>query len=472
MNTMENKVDAWIAAHREEMVQELMDWTAIPSVSRADLCDTENKAPYGPDCRRMLDYALERGKAYGFRAEDHDGYCGSLYYGDSADEIGFVAHLDVVPEGGGWIYAPYEPVVKDGFMIGRGCDDNKSSGVIGLFLMRFLKENGIKMKKTFRLMMGCAEETGMADFRHYQEAGGKVPALSIVADCGFPVCYAQKGGWNADIRIPAGRCITSFEAGNVRNAIPDYAEIVLQDVDAGKVTAALSAYEYLTIEKQENMLKVSAKGKGGHAASPEGTKDAIVLLAKAFTESGLTAEYDLCGLEFIANTFATPYGDGMGFACEDDISGKLTSNIGVIHYADGGLLTKLDVRYPVKADINAMTERFKAYLQENQVELLDLDIEKPFYIEPDDPKVLALQKIYTDVTGDVKEPYTMGGGTYSRVIPNAISFGGGLSAPKPDFLPEGHGSCHGPDEVKHIETWLKAFKIYVLSILALDQLDF
>ena len=466
MKINDQELREWIEAHRDEMVRELMDYVRIPSVSRADLCDAEKKAPYGPDCRRMLDYALTRLADEGFRTEDHDGFCGSAWYGDAEEELGFVAHLDVVPEGEGWIYAPYEPVLKDGFMIGRGCDDNKSSAVIGLYLMKYLKEHGVQMKKSFRLMMGCAEETGMADFRHYLASGGKAPEVSIIADGGFPVCYAQKGGWNMDIAIPAGKDILDFTAGNVRNAIPDRAEIVLA-ADCDTVKTALSGCGKLEFVPAEGGTKITAHGKGGHAAHPEESDNAVVVLAKALAESGLTDTLDLAGIPFIAETFRTPYGDGMGFACEDEISGYLTSNIGVIRFRDGVIHALLDCRYPVKAPIQEMTDRFAEKLHEAGVTVEKLEIEKPFYIDPETPVVKTLQKVYRDITGDEKEPYSMGGGTYSRVIPNGITFGGGLPAPDAEFLPDGHGSCHGPDEVKHIDTWLRAFEIYLKCVLEL-----
>ena len=466
MKANDQELQNWIEAHRDEMVETLMAYVRIPSVSRADLCDEAHKAPYGPACRRMLDYALARLSQEGFRTEDHDGYCGSAWYGDAPDELGFVAHLDVVPEGEGWVYSPYEPVVKDGFMIGRGCDDNKSSAVIGLYLMKYLKEHGIEMKRSFRLMMGCAEETGMADFRHYIANGGQVPEYSIIADGGFPVCFAQKGGWNMDIAVPAGKDILDFAAGNVRNAIPDKAEIVLQ-ADPEEIREALAPYEKLEVRDVSGCAKITAHGKGGHAAHPEDSDNAVVVLAKALVESGLTDCLDLSGITFIANTFRTPYGEGMGFKCEDEITGYLTSNIGVVRFEKGLIHALLDVRYPVSAPIREMTDAFRGYLSECGVIVEKLEIEKPFYIDPEAPIVKSFQKIYRDVTGDEKEPYSMGGGTYSRVIPGGITFGGGLPAPQPDFLPEGHGSCHGPDEVKHIDTWLRAFEIYLKCVLEL-----
>ena len=460
------QIDRFIEEHREEMIRELMDWVRIPSVSRADLY--QNGAPYGPDVRKMLDHALKRCRDFGFRTADHEGYCGSAWYGDSADEIGFYAHLDVVPEGPNWIYEPYEPVVKDGYVIGRGADDNKAAGVLGLYIMRFLQENNIQLKHAFRLMLGCAEETGMDDFRTFLLRGGRVPEFGIVADAGFPVCYAQKGGWNADLLVPKGRDIIDFRAGSVRNAVPGSAELVIR-AEEEAVRAALSGAEDFEVFPQDkDTVRIVAKGRGGHAAFPSGTDNAATKLAAVFKA---LPGCDLRGLDFIAHVFRDPYGAGMGFSCEDEVSGKLTSNAGVFSVSGDFIRVLVDVRYPVSAEIDEMTDAFKNQLASCGVTMEALQIERPFYIDPEDGKVRALQACYRAVTGRMDEPYAMGGGTYSRVIPGAISFGPGSAHQLPEFLPEGHGSAHGPDEVLHIESWLQAFRIYVLSILRLSGAD-
>ena len=99
------RADAWITDHREEYIAELQAIARIPSVSRADLAAPG--APFGPDCRKVLDYALERGRYYGFETADHDGYAGSISMGDAGNAIGVIAHLDVVPVGDGWVYPPF-----------------------------------------------------------------------------------------------------------------------------------------------------------------------------------------------------------------------------------------------------------------------------------------------------------------------------------------------------------------------------
>ena len=73
------KMNAWIDAHTEEMVALLQDFARIPSVSRADLA--EENAPFGADCRKMLDYALMRSREMGFE---------TIAAGDSYNDLSMI----------------------------------------------------------------------------------------------------------------------------------------------------------------------------------------------------------------------------------------------------------------------------------------------------------------------------------------------------------------------------------------------
>ncbi|MBQ8402786.1 MAG: M20/M25/M40 family metallo-hydrolase, partial [Clostridia bacterium] len=159
------QADEWLEAHKTEFITELQEMVRIPSVSRADLA--KPGAPFGPDCRKMLDYALAHGKACGFDTADHDGYAGSIYMGDPENALGIIAHMDVVPVGDGWVYPPFEGtyVPEQDAMIGRGVGDNKGPGVAGLFAMRMLRDFGWPLKHGIRLICGCSEETGMQDMK-------------------------------------------------------------------------------------------------------------------------------------------------------------------------------------------------------------------------------------------------------------------------------------------------------------------
>jgi succinyl-diaminopimelate desuccinylase len=47
--------------------------------------------------------------------------------GDGGPHFGFAGHLDVVPAGEGWASDPFEPVIEDGILTGRGANDMKSA---------------------------------------------------------------------------------------------------------------------------------------------------------------------------------------------------------------------------------------------------------------------------------------------------------------------------------------------------------
>ena len=471
MENLEIMLDKWLEEHKEEMIEELGKWVAHPSVSRADLAAPN--APYGPDCRKMLDFALERGRHYGFETTDYEGYCGDIHYGPTDHEIGFVGHLDVVPEGDGWIYPPYEMTQKDGFLIGRGVGDDKGPTIACLFLMRFFKENNIPLKHGLRLMMGCAEETGMADYEHYVSNNmGPIPEVSIVADSGFPVCYAQKGGFDAAFKIPAGKNIVDFKGGTVRNAIPDYAALTVSGVSLADAQRILKDADRVTVEADGDNVKIIGHGKAGHAAGPDPLvqNSAIIIAANAAVILEQEAGIDLGGCKVLHDTFPTAFGQGLGIDFEDEMSGKLTINAGIIRKEEGYLYLDIDIRYPVTDSDEAIEAQMRKRLAEYGAELVNVKVAKPYYIDPQDKKVVALMSAYKDLTGDDTPAFAMGGGTYSRVIPNAMSFGPGFMKKRivPDFLPEGHGFAHGRDEVMYLDNWFTAFKIYVQSVARLD----
>ena len=215
------KADLWINAHKAEFIEEIQGLARIPSVSHPE--EAAKNAPFGTGCRRVLDHALARGRAYGFDTEDLDGYAGVISMGNRSNAIGLIAHLDVVPVGDGWIYPPFGATYlkEHDALIGRGVDDNKGSAVMALFVMRMLREWGVPLRHGIALYCGTSEENGMHDMRALRERGHAFPRLSLVPDAGFPVNYGQKGSLNGFIRADAEGNLISFDAGSAHNVIPD-----------------------------------------------------------------------------------------------------------------------------------------------------------------------------------------------------------------------------------------------------------
>lgn len=70
---------------------------------------------------RALAQALKMAEEYGFSINNYDNYVGTADLNDGEHQLDILAHLDVVPAGEGWtVTQPFEPIVKDGKLYGRG----------------------------------------------------------------------------------------------------------------------------------------------------------------------------------------------------------------------------------------------------------------------------------------------------------------------------------------------------------------
>ena len=87
----------------------------------------------------------------------------------------------------------------------------------------------------------------------------------------------------------------------------------------------------------------------------------------------------------------------------------------------------------------------------------------PSISQPIPPAIKACIETYNEVTGENATPFTMGGGTYARHFPYAVSFG-----PEHEdmVLPEFGGPMHGANEAAPIDKLLEALKIYIIALLA------
>ena len=471
------KVRLWIEEHKEQMVADIQRFAGVPSVSRADLA--EEGMPFGPDCNHMLEFALQRGQELGFYALNHDGYCGSIGMGEVKDSIAIVGHLDVVPEGDGWVYPPYAASrPHEDWLVGRGVSDNKGPAVMGLYAMMMLRDLNVPLKHGVRLICGLSEETGMQDLEYFMKTQ-ELPAIALVPDAGFPVNYAQKGSLSAHIAldISASKVLKSFAGGLADNIVPEKAQAQLSvsyaDTQTAFTQSGVKLGGEISLTQDGDGCIVSAKGISAHAADPEKGKSAFSLLANALLKSGLLDPPAHKAMGTLAHITSDCYGIAVGIDGEDPDSGKTTMSLGVAYMDEGALVLHIDSRQSIAADIPAVEAALKQFCAQNDVQLRMLNTSSPFYIDPKDPKALALADIFTQLSGMEAEPYTMGGGTYSRVMDMAITYGPGLPTPLPEMpftLPENHGGAHQPDEVLYIPNLLKALEIYAVAIKELDEL--
>lgn len=466
-SSLMQEIDQWIEKNKEAFVKDLDRLVAVPSIS----VHGDDTYPYGKECGRVLDEMTALAAGYGFQVKNHEYHCGSLLVkgtGDSPRRIGIYAHLDVVPLGEGWHNPPLKCTQKDGFLIGRGVGDNKGPGICALYALRYLKEHGIELKNDVLVYYGLSEETGMQDIEYFCRTQ-QVPDFNLVADTNFPVCYGEKGLMRADIERKIEGNLVSFHGGSVVNVIPPKAEAVISGVSLEAAREKLGDIEGISVDRDGESVKVTALGISRHAAFPEGSVNAIQELSKALAGSGLLTGSAAHGVKAVAAMTSDYYGESCGIPFEDKESGRLTCVGSVIHAQDGVMKVSFDTRYPVTVDGDEVVDGFKKRAEALGFAVSVGELSAPAYVPLDNPYIPVLSEICDCVQGKYYEPYTMGGGTYSRHLPCAIGFGPGVpDAPNP--FENGHGQGHQPDECVPFDMLLKGLKTYIISLLELDRM--
>ncbi len=468
---MENKyrqqIKQWIADHREEMIADIVRLVRIRSVSQPG----EGNTPFGTGCRDALHTMLEMASGYGFAVRNYDDIIGEIDLGRSGQTVGFWGHLDVVPEGDGWDYPPYEGIVTHGLIIGRGAQDNKGQTVAVLYLMRCFKELQIPLEHNLKLFVGTSEEAGMADLEWFL-AHHDVPPFSIIADSNYPVCYGEKGIITAAFTgAPLSNAVESLSGGSAPNVVPSQAAALLR-LDS----LSDEARQLLSGETADgDILKLEATGSGGHTAFPQNSVNALDKLFCRLLGDKILPESDAAVLDFFARISSSCFGEALNIAQQDEMSGQLTCVASMLSMQGRQPVLTVNIRYPVTADGNEICRRL-TQAGESAGCTVNVDrLDPAHYFPRNHPAVDILTDVYRQITGDERAPFVLPGGTYSRKLHRSISFGMGFSGEEhPDkkgFFRKGHGGAHGPDECTVIAELLVSIEIYAEGLMAIDHLD-
>lgn len=391
----------------------LCDLIRIPSVRG----NPEKNAPYGKNTLKALEYMLNLGNEMGFKTVNLDGHAGYIEFGSGEKQLGILCHLDVVPAKTGWETDPFEPVCKDGKIIGRGALDDKGPAVACLYAMKSLKDEGFDPGCKIRLILGLDEESGMECIKHYRKKEPP-PDTGFTPDAMFPVIYAEKGILLLKLegKIPSPTCdksdkirLLKVNGGERANMIPARCSYVL---------------EISTGSSNPSVVSETITGIPGHSKDPECGENAIskamYKLAGIFSEhnsSHVAVDY------FSKNIRKDVYGESFGISCSDSGSGKLTCNVGLIELDEKGFSVTLDIRYPVTADKTQIIETVKSKSGPFGVFVKQTTCIPPVNFDPEGDFIKTLLDAYNKTTGKSGVPIYTGGGTYARSIPNIAAFG-------------------------------------------------
>lgn len=448
----------------DELVKRTQEIVKIRSLEGPE----KENMPYGEEVSRCLDYALELSESLGFKTKNLDGYIGYAEYGEGEDYVAVLGHLDIVPEGDGWKYPPYGAEIHDGKMYGRGTMDDKGPIMSALYGLKAIKELNLPLSKRVRIIFGTNEESGCGEMEHYNKFE-KPPVYGFTPDGEYPIIYAEKGMTMFKIKkeFKNKSRIKYVKGGQRPNMVPDYAEALIEGVNLSDAEKSLAEF------KKENRFDITVEGKGediliksvgvsSHGSLPENGKNAIMQLFK-FIEALIEEKSDALDFIKFCNKHIGFDVNGRLFNCflEDEPSGKLTFNTGVIDLNKDGAKLSLNLRYPVTYTYDDMMKGFNNTIKGTGIEITDMLRQNPLYFEKDHPLIKILSDVYEEETDLKTELLAIGGGTYAKELKNIVAFGP-LFPGEPDL-------DHQVNEYIKIEDLIKNAKIYGRAIFELAK---
>ncbi len=429
-------------------------------------------APYGEGPARALKEGLSLCAELGFPTGNFENRVGYADLNDKETLLHILGHLDVVGEGSGWDSDPYDPVEKDGLLYGRGVADDKGPVVSALLAMQCVRDLNIPLCRNARLLMGCDEESGSSDIACYYAKEPYAP-LTFSPDANFPLINIEKGHYHPRFGASWAPCaalprVSALEGGFRLNVVPPEARATLLGLTADVVSPLLPALEAETharfsLEEGGPSLTVSCKGKNAHAASPQEGNNAITALLALLDRLPLASCPSSDALRAMHALF--PHGDtagaALGIAQEDELSGALTLNLGLMSLDETGFHAQFDVRFPLCANEENCQKAAQAGFARCGFSVLEHpEMIPPHAVDADSPFVRTLLECYSVYTGEKDpKPLAIGGGTYVHDIPGGVAFG----CEMPGFDP----GMHGPNERIPVDHLLLSCKIFALAIARL-----
>lgn len=452
-------------SYEKDIIRDLSELIKIPSVSEngtPDKCFGENV-----DKALMKVKELFEKSGYKMTVKSKDGYA-IAKIGEGEKTIGIFGHADVVPVDNDWIYTkPFEPLVKDGFLFGRGSEDDKAGVIASLYALKILKDSGYEFKNKILIFVGGSEETGMDDLINYLNNGESVPDVSIIPDTEFPCSIGEKGIFRLTCTSQKSfDKIKNAEGGRAFNVILGEA---LVELDGVNKEAVLDLTENVT--ETENGIKISVKGLAKHAAYPEGGENAFLKASKYLCDNNLVSGDDYDILKGFSELFKDNYGTGFGIA-KTDAFDKLSCANGIIETKNGKLTFSMDIRYGNESNAKDMLDKIEKATKEwgFKVNAESVEDDPGFLIDENSELTKGVLSAYMDITGKTDaKPFKSAGGTYARKLKNAYSVGVTTFNTKKPEMPVGHGDIHQSDECISINDYIEGISIIAGMLKNIDS---
>ena len=375
VSTLDNLINS-VDSFRDEMITFMVELLKIKAVNP----DGGGKGEY----ERAL-FLKKKLETFGIKVSRHDVPDPRVQEGvrvsltsvidgeDSSRTLWFVAHMDTVPEGARelWNTDPFEPVVREGKIYGRGAEDNAQAIIASLFTLKALLSSNVKPP----INIGAAYVSD-------EESGSKYGIIPLLENMNI------------------------FRANDIAivpdSGTPDGAEIEVA-------------------EKSILWLKITTKGRQGHGSTPEKALNAhrVGLRLALELDDYLHSKYSA-----IDSLFEPPTSTFEPTKHELNVDNVNTIPGVDVQYFDCRILPRYPIR-DVLADIDLIRHRIeKANGVEIEIKPIQQE-ENTVPTSPDSEVVNRLRISLKKLRGINAKPVGIGGGTVAlyfrrKGIPTAV----------------------------------------------------
>lgn len=433
--------------YKESLIKDIKKLVSVNSV----INKPEANAPFGKGIKKALEECLKISESLGFSTYmDPEGYYGYAEVGQGDELFAVLGHLDVVPadDAENWVINPFKPELIGDKLYGRGTQDDKGPTLAAMYGMKALLDTKMNINKRVRFIFGTDEETLWRGINKYMEKEEK-PSYGFSPDSMFPLIHAEKGLLQLKL-VGKGGSNIEIHAGSAFNAVPDKASFKAYDIEKAKRIITKHNFEY---KVEEDVITIL--GKASHAAKPEHGINAISRLCIVLDELGI----ENSSIKFISRVINETYnGDNIADSWED-ISGKLTLNVGKLDITHDKEVISIDVRIPVTYKKEDFAKKLAAKAEKYNLKYEEFDYLHSIYVPAENELVKKLRKVIEEHTDLDSTPLTSGGATYARSMENCVAFGA--------VFPGKPKTEHQTNEYVDVNDLIKSTEIYAYAIYEL-----
>ncbi|CAQ71532.1 peptidase; putative AMINOACYL-HISTIDINE DIPEPTIDASE (CARNOSINASE) (XAA-HIS DIPEPTIDASE) PROTEIN; signal [Cupriavidus taiwanensis LMG 19424] len=424
--------------------------------------------------------------------------------GGGKDTFGILTHADVVPAvAEEWVLDdgtrldPFRMTRIGDLLYGRGTIDDKGSIAAVLYAMKTVKESGVPLERSIRLMIETTEETGGDGMKYYRQHT-TLPEYNVVLDSKYPAVVAEKGSGTLtvsfgikaadDKHAPSqadgkGPAIVAMRGAASANAIPETATARIAGGDPAAVAAALEQARAdfvrrhaprgkfsIDVKRAGNDVEVKVTGASAHGSRPEEGVNPLPRLALFLQASGVrfAENHYLNAVRYLNDLYGLDYlGNRMDVAYRDPFMGPLTMSPTLVRERGEYVDVVTNVRMPRGRTPDELggkiTKRIFGWAATHGPVEIKYDQGNWMARDPKGAWLSTLLNIFGDTTGLEAKPVSTAGSTTAKLMPNAINFGPAMPGKK--------YTAHNAREYKEVADLNLDMQMFTEMLVRIGNLD-